>query len=341
MHLHLRDGDVMRSVLPASTRVFRRAVIMPNLAPPITTIDQAKAYKKSILSEITKDINFLPLVTAYLTDDISSDELKKGFEEQVFFAAKLYPANATTNSSSGVRDIRNLYSVFEMMEQIGLPLLIHGEVTDSDVDIFDREAVFIEKYLQPLLKDFPLLKVVLEHITTQNAVQFVESSEYNLGATITPHHLHINRNAMFHGGFRSDFYCLPVAKREQHRVSLRRAATSGKSCFFLGTDSAPHLRDAKESACGCAGIFNAFNAIESYAQVFEEENALEKLEAFASEFGARFYGLPLNNDFITLEKRRCKVPDRIPLVGSFSEKEFIVPFHAGEYLNWSLVNTQT
>jgi dihydroorotase len=272
---------------------------------------------------------FTPLMTAYLTDDTDPAELERGQAEGIFTACKLYPANATTNSAAGVTDLAQLTRVFETMERIGLPLLIHGEVTDPEVDVFDREAVFVERHLTPLLMNHPGLRVVLEHITTTEAADFVRSASPNLAATITPHHLHINRNALFRGGLRPDLYCLPVAKREQHRQALRAAATSGNPKFFLGTDSAPHPRSAKESACGCAGIYNAPLALESYATVFEEEGALDRLEAFASEFGPRFYGLTLNVDTITLERHDQLVPQRLG-EGNLA----VVPFHAGELLGW-------
>ena len=335
-HLHLRDGEMLKRTVGFSARVFRRAIVMPNLSPPITTIQAAKDYRERILKSIPKGLCFTPLMTAYLTDNLSPDVLENGFLEGIFFAAKLYPANATTNSTYGVSDISLISSVLETMERIDLPLLIHGEVTDSDVDIFDREAVFIERHLEPLLKRFPKLRIVLEHITTENAVQFVESSGFRLAATITPHHLHLNRNAMFLGGLRSDFYCLPVVKRERHRLALRKAATSGKSCFFIGTDSAPHLRQNKENSCACAGIFNAPYALESYAEVFEEEGHLDRLEAFSSEYGPLFYDLPLNTNTIKLIRRTHSIPSKLQLLNDGSLNEPIVPFHAGETLNWSV-----
>jgi dihydroorotase len=340
-HVHLRDGALLRAVAPATARQFARAIVMPNLSPPVTTVAAARAYRERILAAVAAGFEqpiarpeepppaFEPLMTAYLTDDSDPAELERGQAEGVFTACKLYPANATTNSAAGVSDIRHLDRVLETMERIGLPLLIHGEVTDPDVDVFDREAVFIERHLAPLLARHPGLKVVLEHITTAEAADFVGSAGPNLAATITPHHLYINRNAMFRGGLRPDFYCLPVAKRERHRLALVAAATSGNSKYFLGTDSAPHPRSAKEAACGCAGIYNAPYALESYASLFEAEGALERLEAFASEFGPRFYGLPLNEGTITLERRDHLVPQRL------GEGELaLVPFHAGELLEW-------
>ena len=335
-HVHLRDGAMLAAVAPATARVFGRAIVMPNLQPPVTTVAMAQAYRERILAAVAADpssagVGFMPLMTAYLTDDTDPAELERGQAEGVFSACKLYPANATTNSAAGVTDLAKLESVFATLERIGLPLLIHGEVTEAAVDVFDREAVFIERHLAPLLARHPGLKVVLEHITTADAADFVRSAGPNLAATITPHHLHINRNAMFRGGLRPDFYCLPVAKREKHRLALRAAATSGDPNYFLGTDSAPHARSAKESACGCAGIYNAPHALESYAEVFEQEGALDRLEAFASEFGPRFYGLPLNEGTITLQRQEHLVPQRLG-EGELS----LVPFHAGEVLGWRL-----
>jgi len=340
-HLHLREGPLMQSVLPYTSRVFRRAIVMPNLISPITSVSQAVFYRNAILNALPLGHEFTPLMTAYLTDDMSPDVLEEGYEQKVFFAAKLYPVNATTNSSKGVNNIKSIYNLLAVMERIGLPLLIHGEVVDKKIDIFDREKVFIERYLKAILNKFPSLKVVLEHITTEQAVRFVEDNSKSLAATITPHHLHINRNAMFNGGLRSDFYCLPVAKRENHRLALRSAATSGKPCFFLGTDSAPHLRSSKESLCGCAGIFNSPYAIESYAEVFTEEKALYRLEAFSSEFGPKYYGLPLNQNFIKLKRQVHEIPDFLEIgkVNNFNEK--LVPFHAGEYLKWTFRDLKT
>ncbi len=335
-HVHLRDGTLLKGVLRSTAKVFRRAIVMPNLQPPITSIDAAFAYRDRILASLPRELSFTPLMTAYLTDDFSSKVLEKGHSKGIFFAAKLYPANSTTNSASGVSDLRRIDFLLETMERIGLPLLIHGEVTDPDVDIFDREAVFIDRHLTPLLTRFPDLRIVLEHITTEHAVKFVESNGPNLAATITPHHLHINRNAMFLNGLRSDFYCLPVVKREKHRLALRKAATSGKPCFFLGTDSAPHLRSSKENACGCAGIFNAPFAIESYVEVFEQEDSLDSLEAFASKNGSQFYGLPSNKDSITLIKESQTVPKYIEILNDQGQLEHLVPFHAGETLSWRI-----
>ena len=331
-HVHLRDGAMMESVTPYTARQFARAIVMPNLSPPVTSVDAAAAYRKRILAAVPDRVEFTPLMTAYLTDDTDADEIARGHAEGVFTAAKLYPANATTGSAHGVTDISKIHSVLERMQQIGMPLLIHGEVTESDIDIFDREAVFINRTLSKLVADMPALKIVFEHITTSEAADFVMSAGENVGATITPQHLHINRNAMLVGGIRPHTYCLPVAKREQHRLALRKAATSGSPKFFLGTDSAPHERHTKESACGCAGIFNAPYAIESYAAVFDEEGALDKLEGFASENGPNFYGLPLNQDTITLERSGTVVPDTLP-----AGESKIVPFHADETLGWKLV----
>jgi dihydroorotase len=326
-HVHLRDGEMLRTVAPFTARQFARAIIMPNLAPPITTVEAASAYRDRIVAATGP--GFTPLMTCYLTDDTSPDEIARGFEESAWIAAKLYPAGATTNSGSGVTDIRNIYPALERIQRIGMVLCVHGEVTDPDVDVFDREAMFIERVLKPLVFDFPELKIVFEHITTSQAVGFVTESGANIAATVTPQHLQINRNALFAGGLRPHAFCLPIAKREEHRLAVRKAATSGSPKFFLGTDSAPHAREAKESACGCAGIFNAPFALESYATVFEEEGALDKFEAFASVNGARFYGLPLNDGTITLQRTECKVPDEI---------DRLVPFHRGETMRWTLAS---
>jgi dihydroorotase len=328
-HVHLRDGEMLKLVAPFTARQFGRAIIMPNLVPPITTIGGAAAYRDRIWEATGRE--FRPLMTYYLTDEADPDAIAHGFDDDVWVAAKLYPANATTNSASGVTDVRNIYPALERMQRQGMVLCIHGEVTDAKVDVFDREAVFIERILGPMMRDFPELKIVLEHITTEDAANFVESAGPNLAATITPHHLMINRNAMFERGLRPHAYCLPVAKRETHRLAVRRAATSGSPKFFLGTDSAPHTRKAKESGCGCAGIFNAPYALEAYATVFEEEGALDKLEAFASENGANFYGLPLNEGTVTLQREPADVPDSLGM----GEIE-LVPFLAGRELGWSL-----
>jgi dihydroorotase len=330
-HVHLRDGDMLRVVAPFTARQFARAIVMPNLVPPITTVKAASDYRERIRKAAGP--GFEPLMTCYLTDETSPDEIQRGYEEGVWAAAKLYPAGATTNSASGVTDIRNIDRALEQMQWIGMVLCIHGEVTDPDVDVFDREAVFIDRVLIPLIHDFPELKIVLEHITTTEAADFVRDAVPNVAATITPQHLHLNRNALFAGGLRPHAYCLPVVKREKHRLAVRKAAVSGSPKFFLGTDSAPHARHAKESSCGCAGIFNAPYALESYATVFEEEGALDKLEAFASEYGARFYGLPINDETVTLERVDTEVPDRLG-VGDID----LVPFHAGQTLRWSMMD---
>jgi dihydroorotase len=322
-HVHLRDGEMLRTVAPYTARQFARAIVMPNLAPPITTAAAASAYRDRIVSAAGP--GFLPLMTCYLTDSISADEVAEGHANAVWVAAKLYPAGATTNSASGVTDVQRVYPVLERMERIGMVLCVHGEVTDPEVDVFDREAVFIERVLSRLVSDFPTLRIVFEHITTEDAVRFVGDHPHNVAATITPQHLMINRNAIFAGGLRPHAYCLPVAKREKHRRALRKAITYGWDNLFLGTDSAPHARDAKESACGCAGIFNAPFALESYAQVFEDEGALDKFEAFASLNGPRFYGLPINDGTITLRRTETAVPTDI---------DGLVPFHAGAKLRW-------
>ncbi|MFM7170049.1 MAG: dihydroorotase [Cyanobium sp.] len=336
-HVHLRDGPMLQAVVGATARVFARAIVMPNLIPPITTVAAGLAYRERILAALPDQSRFTPLLTLYLQDDSDPKEIARGFEQGVFTACKLYPAHATTNAAAGVRDLASLSRVLETMERLGMPLLLHGEVTDHGVDVFDREAVFIDRHLQPLLRQFPGLKVVFEHITTAEAVAFVRASAPQLAATITPHHLHINRNAMFDGGLRPDFFCLPVAKREQHRLALRQAATSGEPCFFLGTDSAPHGRSAKEAACGCAGIFNAPTALESYALTFEQEGALDRLEAFASLHGPRFYGLPPNGERITLMREPHTVPPRLHLNDAAGRAMELVPFHAGQVLPWRLL----
>jgi dihydroorotase len=328
-HVHLRDGEMLAAVVGYTARQFGRAIVMPNLKSPVTTIQQAQSYRNRILSALPEGSGFEPLLTAYLTDTISAAEIATGFGDGVFTACKLYPANATTNADHGVTSVALIKDVLETMQRIDMPLLIHGEVTSSQVDVFDREAVFIETVLQPLRQDFPELRIVLEHITTKDAVDFVLEEGSNLAATITPHHLEINRNAMFEGGLRPHMYCLPTAKREQHRLALRAAATSGNPKFFLGTDSAPHAIAAKESDCGCAGIFNAPFALEAYAKVFAEENALEKLEGFASEYGPAFYRLPVNDTEVVLEKQSIEVPERLP-----AGAEVLRPFHAGASLPW-------
>jgi len=332
-HLHFRDGETMRAVVPQTARQFARAIVMPNLAPPVTTTALAAAYRDRIVAAVPEGVAFTPLMTAYLTDESDADDLAVGHADGVLTAAKLYPAGATTNSAHGVTDVANIMGVLERMAEIGMPLCVHGEVTTPDIDIFDREAVFIDRILQPLVDRLPTLRVIFEHITTMQAVSFVESAGPNVAATITPQHLHINRNDILVGGIRPHMYCLPVAKREQHRLALRGAATSGSSKYFLGTDSAPHHRHAKESDCGCAGIFNAPFALESYVQVFEDEGALDRFEAFASLNGPAFYGLAPNEERVTLEK----APVEVPLEVDGGEAR-IVPFHAGETLSWRLAS---
>ena len=324
-HVHLRDGEMLKAVAPFTARQFGRAIVMPNLVPPVTSVDAASAYRERIVAATGP--GFTPLMTCYLTDKTDPDEIARGFDDKVWVAAKLYPAGATTNSASGVTDIRNIYPALERMQRIGMALCVHGEVTDPQVDIFDREAVFIDRILSAIVRDFPELKIVLEHVTTRDACDFVRDAPPTVAATVTPQHLIINRNAIFAGGLRPHAYCLPVAKREEHRLAVRKAATSGSPKFFLGTDSAPHSRDAKESGCGCAGIFNAPFALESYATVFEEEDALDRFEGFASEHGAKFYGLPLNAGTVTVERASAEVPGEIAGV---------VPFHAGESLRWRM-----
>ncbi|HUQ13317.1 MAG TPA: dihydroorotase [Novosphingobium sp.] len=332
-HVHLRDGAMLAGVVGHTARQFARAIVMPNLAPPVTGAAMAAAYRERIRAALPKDSDFTPLMTCYLTDDTDRADLSRGHAEGVFTAAKLYPANATTNSAHGVTDVVRIRGVLEAMQDIGMPLLVHGEVTDPAVDVFDREAVFIDRVLAPLVEALPRLKVVLEHVTTEQGVGFVEAAGPNIAATITPQHLHLNRNALFARGLRPHAYCLPVVKRETHRLALRRAATSGSPKFFLGTDSAPHAQSAKEADCGCAGIFNAPCALESYAAVFEAEGALDRLQGFASEHGPRFYGLPLNQGSVTLERVPTEVPATIDAGGTL-----VVPFHAGETLGWRLVD---
>ncbi|MEN9379201.1 MAG: hypothetical protein RJB15_879 [Pseudomonadota bacterium] len=336
-HLHIRDGDVMKDVLADTARQFARAIIMPNLKPPVTTVDLAKAYQSRIDANLkTLGINsFTPLMTLYLTDNTSADEVRKAKAEGIA-AFKLYPAGATTNSDAGVSDIKRCYQALEAMQAVGMPLLVHGEVTTADIDIFDREAVFIDSVLEPLRKDFPELKIVFEHITTKQAAHYVRDASTHgkntLAATITPQHLLMNRNAIFAGGIRPHNYCLPVLKREEHRVALVDAATSGNSRFFLGTDSAPHAKGAKEAACGCAGCYSAFNALGLYAEAFESVGKLDKLESFASFFGPDFYALARNTKKITLSKQPQTIPTELPL-----GEATIVPLRAGETIAWSLL----
>ena len=330
-HLHLRDGAMLQAVLPFTANVFGRAIVMPNLTPPVTTTGAAIAYRDRILTALAADARFTPLMTAYLTDTTDPDDLAQGHADGVFAAAKLYPAGATTNSAHGVTDIARIKPVLGRMAEIGMPLLVHGEVTDPAVDIFDREKVFIERVLIPTLDDIPDLRVVFEHITTAEGVAFVRGAGPNVAATITPHHLVINRNALFAGGMRPHMFCLPVAKREIHRQALREAATSGEAAFFLGTDSAPHPVSAKETDCGCAGIFNAPSALEVYARVFDEEAALDRLEAFASLNGPAFYGLPPNDDMVTLN-RSVRPADALLSIGA----EDILPFDTGAPVGWTI-----
>jgi dihydroorotase len=328
-HVHLRDGAMLHAVAGFTARQFGRAIIMPNLTPPVTGVAAAAAYRDRILAALPDGTAFTPLMTCYLTDHSDPAEIAAGHAAGVFTACKLYPAHATTNSAHGVTDIRQLVDVLDTLQRIGMPLLIHGEVTDRTIDIFDREAVFVDRVLIPLTRDYPELKIVLEHITTAEAAAFVTEAAHPIAATITPQHLLINRNAIFDGGLRPHAYCLPVLKRETHRQAVRRAAVSGSPRFFLGTDSAPHVVGAKESGCGCAGIFNAPFALEAYLRVFEEEGALDRFEGFASEHGARFYGLPLNDGTVTLVRDAVTVPQRIG-DGDAS----VVPFMAGDTLAW-------
>jgi len=333
LHLHLRDGDLMRAVLPDTARQFARAIVMPNLRPPVTTTEQAVAYRERILNALPAGMKFEPLMTLYLTDITGAEEIRKAKASGVVHAVKLYPAGATTNSDAGVTDLRKTYAALEAMQKLGMPLLVHGEVTNADIDIFDREAVFIERVMQPLLKDLPGLRVVFEHITTQDAAQFVASAADTIAATLTPQHLLYNRNAMLAGGIRPHFYCLPVLKRETHREALIKAATSGNKKFFLGTDSAPHAQHAKENACGCAGCYSAHSAIELYAEAFENAGALDKLEGFASFYGADYYSLPRNKNKVSLRKEEWQVPASV----GFGEHQ-LVPLRAGEMMKWKLVH---
>ena len=336
-HLHIRDGEVMKDVLADTARQFARAIIMPNLKPPVTTVDLAKAYQARIESNL-KSLgigSFTPLMTLYLTDNTSADEVRKAKAEGIV-GFKLYPAGATTNSDAGVSDIKRCYQALEVMQTVGMPLLVHGEVTHAEVDIFDREAVFIDQVLEPLRKDFPVLKIVFEHITTKQAAHYVRDAstggKNTIAATITPQHLLMNRNAIFAGGIRPHNYCLPVLKREEHRVALLEAATSSNPRFFLGTDSAPHAKGAKEAACGCAGCYSAFNALGLYAEAFESVGKLDQLEGFASFFGPDFYSLPRNSKKITLSKQAQSIPEELPLGDAT-----IVPLRAGGTIAWSLI----
>lgn len=330
-HLHLRDGILMQAVLPDTARQFARAIVMPNLRPPVTTTALALEYRARILAALPQGMKFEPLMTLYLTDNTTAEEIRKAKQSGVVHAVKLYPAGATTNSDAGVTDIRKTYAALEEMQRCGMPLLVHGEVTHSDIDVFDREAVFIDTVLQPLLRDMPDLRVVFEHITTREAAQFVANMPDHIAATITAHHLRYNRNAMLVGGIRPHYYCLPVLKRETHREALMKAATSGSKQFFLGTDSAPHAQHTKETACGCAGCYTAHAAIELYAEAFEQAGALDKLEGYASFYGADYYRLPRNTGTITLNKRPWKMPETL----GFGPHR-LVPLCAGETINWKM-----
>ncbi|MAS05748.1 MAG: dihydroorotase [Ahrensia sp.] len=328
-HLHLRDGKMLEQVVPATARCFRRAIVMPNLKPPVTTVAAAAEYRQRILDALPEGMTFEPLMTLYLTDNTSPDEIRRAAESGFVHAVKYYPAGATTNSDSGVTDLGHARPALEAMQDVDLPLLLHGEVTDPEIDIFDREAVFIERHLQPLVRDFPALRVVLEHVTTRDAVDFVTDAPDRVAATITVHHLLMNRNSMFVGGLRPHHYCLPIIKREEHRRALVGAATGGNPKFFLGTDSAPHPRGAKESDCGCAGVYSAPVALELYAEVFDQVDALGRLEGFASLHGPKFYRLPANRETITLSRDEWQVPD---VLGTDAEP--LVPLRAGQKLRW-------
>jgi dihydroorotase len=331
-HLHLRDGEALAAVVPATARQMGRAIIMPNLKPPVTTTEQAQGYRERILAARPAGSTFEPLMTLYLTDNTPAEEIERAVASGLVHAVKLYPAGATTNSDSGVTDLAHCDAAIGAMARLGLPLLVHGEVTDAEIDIFDREAVFIERVIKPLLERHPDLKVVFEHITTADAAEFVAQAPVNVGATITAHHLLFNRNHMLVGGIRPHYYCLPILKRERHREALLAAATSGSGKFFLGTDSAPHAQGDKESACGCAGAYTAPAAIELYATAFEQAGALDQLEGFASHFGPDFYGLPRNADTITLVREEWTLPDSLP----YANGQRIVPLKAGETLTWKL-----
>ncbi|MBN8762853.1 MAG: dihydroorotase [Thiobacillus sp. 63-78] len=330
-HVHFRDGAAMQNVLPDTARVFARAIVMPNLKPPVVSVADAQAYRNRLLAA-TGAAAFEPLMALYLTDNTPPEEIRRARTSGFVHAVKYYPAGATTNSDSGVTDLTKAYKAIAAMEEVGMPLLLHGEVIDAEVDVFDREAVFIERHLTRLLRDFPALKIVLEHITTRQAAEFVAAAPVNVAATITVHHLLYNRNAMFRGGMRPHMYCLPVLKREPHRQALVAAAVSGNPKFFLGTDSAPHAISAKETACGCAGIYSAHAAIELYAEAFEDAGALDRLEAFASFYGADFYGLPRHTETITLHRESWTAPSRLEL-----GDEILVPLRAGEMIRWRVV----
>lgn len=330
-HIHLRDGEMLKTVVPYTSKIYGRAIVMPNLAPPVTTVDAAIAYRQRILDAVPAGENFTPLMTCYLTDSINPDEVERGFHDGVFTAAKLYPANATTNSSHGVTSTDAIMPVLERMEKIGMPLLVHGEVTHADIDIFDREARFIETVMEPLRQRLPGLKVVFEHITTKDAAEYVRDGNELLAATITPQHLMFNRNHMLVGGVRPHLYCLPILKRNIHQQALRELVASGFTRAFLGTDSAPHARHRKEASCGCAGCFNAPTALASYATVFEEMDALQHFEAFCSLNGPRFYGLPVNEGFVELERKAWQVEESIAL-----SDDTLIPFLAGETVHWTV-----
>jgi len=331
-HLHVRTGAILNTVIAHTARQFARAIIMPNLKPPVTTVQQALSYREEILAALPHGSTFQPLMTLYLTGNTSVDDVKQVADSAHVFAFKLYPAGATTNSDAGVANIESAYPVFAAMEEHGVPLLVHGEVTNSEYDIFDREKIFIDTQLAPITRQFPQLRIVMEHLTTQEAVQFVESAPQNVAATLTPQHLLYNRNAILAGGIRPHFYCLPILKREHHRLALLKAATSGNPKFFLGTDSAPHLTTLKENACGCAGCYSAHAALELYAEAFEQAGALDKLEGFASFFGADFYGLPRNTATVTLRKQTWSVPQQYG-----TDDTLITPLKAGEQMIWQLV----
>jgi dihydroorotase len=331
-HVHLRDGSHMAAVLPDTARQFARAIVMPNLKPPVTTALDAAAYRDRILAALPAGMHFEPLMTLYLTDNTDPDEIRRAQDTGFIHAVKLYPAGATTNSAAGVTDLRKCYKTLEVMQELDMPLLVHGEVTDHEIDLFDREAVFIERVMRPLRRDFPELKIVFEHITTRDAAQYVAEAEGPIAATITAHHLLYNRNEIFKGGINPHYYCLPVLKREEHRLALVTAATSGDERFFLGTDSAPHAVHAKESACGCAGCYTALHAMELYATAFEQADALDKLEAFASLNGPNFYGLPVNEGSITLKREAWTIPPSVPM-----GEHQLVPLDAGQQINWKLL----
>jgi dihydroorotase len=330
-HLHLRDGNALKSVVSDTAKQFARAIVMPNLRPPVTTTELAVAYRERILQALPSGVSFEPLMTLYLTDKTSAEEIQKAKASGIVYGVKLYPAGATTNSDSGVTNINHCASALASMQEVGMPLLVHAEVTDADVDMFDRERVFIDRHMKPLIASYPNLKIVFEHITTKDAAEFVAAAGESVAATITAHHLLMNRNDLFKGGIRPHHYCLPILKREEHRLALVKAATSGNPKFFLGTDSAPHAKNAKESACGCAGMYTAHAAIELYVEVFDAANALDKLEGFASFYGADFYGLPRNAEQITLFKESWVVPESYPYDG-----DVLIPLRAGQVVGWKL-----